>query len=65
MSGLINLSLHLRVQVLAFFICLGKTRMETPVHSPQQQCRCHCNRNLGWLNPASDKIPNKFRKLLC
>ncbi|KAI3924320.1 hypothetical protein MKW98_032521, partial [Papaver atlanticum] len=44
---------------------LGKTRMETPVHSPQQQCRCNCNRNLGWLNPASDKIPNKFKKLVC
>ncbi|KAI3842436.1 hypothetical protein MKX03_035043 [Papaver bracteatum] len=26
---------------------------------------CHCNRNLGWLNPASDKVPNKFRKLVC
>ncbi|RZC85750.1 hypothetical protein C5167_026424, partial [Papaver somniferum] len=25
--------------------------------------RCQCNRNLGWLNPTSDKIPNKFRKL--
>ncbi|XP_026424169.1 uncharacterized protein LOC113320475 isoform X3 [Papaver somniferum] len=44
---------------------LGKTRMEIPVHSPQQQCRFHCDRNLGMLNPASDKIPNKFRKLVC
>ncbi|KAI3837128.1 hypothetical protein MKW92_004152 [Papaver armeniacum] len=22
-----------------YLLCLGKTRMETPVHSPQQQCR--------------------------